>query len=452
MILSDTLTMAFGNLWRMKLRSVLTVSGVVIGIAALVSMISFGAGMQKNVAQSFQAFELFTSLQILGQPERNEHHDEHDPDDQPNEKADTVQYRKLDDNALREIAAIPGVKSVYPEETFPVRVKFGEKSTNTTAQALPATVAELGGFKELLAGRFFQSDTAREVLINRSLMNRLGVEDPDSIVGQEITLISAKVNVGAAMTGLMFGRRVNPFTEVSYPFTVCGVREMVADMGGFTLRSLSIPLGAARHIERLNFSNPMDLLTQLSRSDSSLYSSFSVRMTSAKTYDAARDSIEALGYRTFSFADAFADIKKGFLIFDAVLGVVGFIALVVASLGIINTMVMSILERYREIGILKSLGADSRDVRRLILVESSVIGLLGSVFGILLGWVMTRIGSAIARYYMAKEGAPRMELFDLPWWLILLALIFGVSVSLLAGLYPSHRAMRVDPVVALRHE
>jgi putative ABC transport system permease protein len=115
-------------------------------------------------------------------------------------------------------------------------------------------------------------------------------------------------------------------------------------------------------------------------------------------------------------------------------------------------MVMSILERYREIGILKSLGADSRDVRRLILVESSVIGFLGSVFGILLGWVMTRIGSAIARYYMAKEGAPRMELFDLPWWLIALALSFGIIVSLLAGLYPSHRAMKVDPVVALRHE
>ncbi len=438
--------MAFGNLWRMKLRSFLTISGVVIGIAALVSMISFGAGMQKNVAQSFQAFELFTSLQVLGQPERNEHHNEHD------QKADTVQYRKLDDDALREIAAIPGVKSVYPEETFPVRVKFGEKSANTTAQALPASVAELGGFKELLGGRFFQSDTSREVLINRSLMNRLGVNDPDSIIGQEITLISAKVNVGAAMTSLMFGRRVNPFTEVSYPFTVCGVREMVQDFSGFTLRSLSVPLGAARHIERLNFSNPMDLLTQLSRSDSSAYSSFTVRMMSAKTFDSARDSIETLGYRTFSFSDAFADIKKGFLIFDAVLGVVGFIALVVASLGIVNTMVMSILERYREIGILKSLGADNRDVRRLILVESSVIGFLGSVFGILLGWVMTRIGSAIAKYYMAKEGAPRMEMFDLPWWLILLALSFGIVVSLLAGLYPSGRAMKVDPVVALRHE
>jgi putative ABC transport system permease protein len=171
-----------------------------------------------------------------------------------------------------------------------------------------------------------------------------------------------------------------------------------------------------------------------------------------RDYEAVRDSVEALGYRTFSFADMFEELRRGLLIFDAALGVVGFIALVVASLGIANTMVMSILERYREIGVLKALGADDRDVRRLFLAESAVIGFMGSAAGIVFGWIITRVGQVVAEYFMAKEGAPRVELFDLPFWLIGLALVFGVGVSLLAGLYPSVRATRVDPVQALRHE
>jgi putative ABC transport system permease protein len=145
-------------------------------------------------------------------------------------------------------------------------------------------------------------------------------------------------------------------------------------------------------------------------------------------------------------------MKKVFLVFDLVLAIMGFIALVVASLGILNTMVMSIVERYREIGILKSLGADNGDIRLLYLVESGAIGFIGAVLGLVFGWVITRIGSFIAGYYMQKQGVQFIEMFDLPWWLILFALVFGTAISLLAGLYPANRAAKIDPVRALRNE
>jgi putative ABC transport system permease protein len=125
---------------------------------------------------------------------------------------------------------------------------------------------------------------------------------------------------------------------------------------------------------------------------------------------------------------------------------------VTAALGIVNTMVMAISERRKEISIIKSLGADERDIRRLFLVESAVIGAIGAVFGILTGWVATRIISVIAKSFMRREGMPEFELFDLPLWLILLAFAFGVVVSLLAGLFPASRAARVDPVAGLRNE
>ena len=113
---------------------------------------------------------------------------------------------------------------------------------------------------------------------------------------------------------------------------------------------------------------------------------------------------------------------------------------------------MSINERRREIGVLKSLGADDIHIRGLFLVESGVIGFAGTVGGILLGWGITRVVSVVARFYMRKENLPEVELFALPAWLILIALALGVGVSMLAGYYPAARAARVDPVQALRND
>jgi putative ABC transport system permease protein len=131
---------------------------------------------------------------------------------------------------------------------------------------------------------------------------------------------------------------------------------------------------------------------------------------------------------------------------------IGFIALTTASLGIVNTMVMSTLERRREIGVLKSLGADERDIRFLFLAESGMIGVIGAAVGIIFGWLISRVASMVAKMFMAKEGIPQTELFALPFWLILIALSIGIVVSLLAGFYPASRAAKIDPVTALRSD
>ena len=148
----------------------------------------------------------------------------------------------------------------------------------------------------------------------------------------------------------------------------------------------------------------------------------------------------------------FEKIQEVFIYLNMALGAVGLLALFTASLGIVNTMVMSILERRKEIGIFKSLGADDREIRGLFLFESGMIGFIGASAGILFGWIITRIVMLVARYYMTKEGIPEVELFALPLWLIMTALAFGVGVAVIAGLYPAARAARIDPVEALRNE
>ncbi len=150
--------------------------------------------------------------------------------------------------------------------------------------------------------------------------------------------------------------------------------------------------------------------------------------------------------------DQFEEINRGFLVMDMILAVVGMIAIVVASLGIVNTMVMSILERYCEIGIMKAVGASDKDVKKIFFFESGVIGFLGGIFGLALGWLVSGLINQVVNYFLARQGVPFIQYFSFPWWLCLGAVFFSILVSLLAGIYPAVRAARVDPVVALRHD
>jgi putative ABC transport system permease protein len=160
-----------------------------------------------------------------------------------------------------------------------------------------------------------------------------------------------------------------------------------------------------------------------------------------------------LGYSVFSVSDALAGAKNAFIVLDIVLGLIGSIALAVSSLGIVNTMVMSILERTREIGIMKAIGAGNVDVRRIFLIEASVIGLLGGALGIALGWIVGQLINLGANIYIRSQGGTDgISLFSLPLWLSAGAIAFSILVSLVAGSYPASRAARLDPIHALRHD
>lgn len=177
-----------------------------------------------------------------------------------------------------------------------------------------------------------------------------------------------------------------------------------------------------------------------------------VRVSSIKYIDPIKKQLEELGLKTFAFIDELQEIKKGFLLMDMFLFAIGMIAITVACLGIVNTMVMSILERYREIGIIKAIGASDTDVKKIFFFESATIGFLGGVFGLILGWVISLLINSVVNFFLGGKGVPYIDYFSFPWWLCLGAIVFSILVSLAAGVYPAIRAAKVDPVVALRHD
>src|SRR5205085_39484 len=137
---------------------------------------------------------------------------------------------------------------------------------------------------------------------------------------------------------------------------------------------------------------------------------------------------------------------------DVFLGIFGSLALAVASLGIVNTLVMAILERRREIGIMKALGASDNDVRSLFFAEAGAMGMLGGAFGVLLGWGIGRLINAGTNAWLLRQQIPSEDIWSVPLWLVLGAIGFSIFVSLFSGLYPAGRAARLDPVQALRYE
>ncbi len=461
MRISDYIGQAGSNLWKKKLRTFLTTSGVVIGVGALVCMLAFGQGIQRSITDQFKKLDLFSYINVFAAGGRDRPGDSSDPDDHGPEHGRRARDVRdvnhpgpqLNAEALERISAIKGVEAVFPEMRFPAQIRLGGKEMFTLVQVLPAR-AFRSGLVQLRSGAFYDSDEPNELIINDTLLHRLDVKDPDAAPGMKIEV--ATLTLDFSLTNLLRmafspGGQTLPFARENYPFTIVGVATRMGTMGPLPVRSDAIiPPGAAAKMRKLSLTSVWDLFG--SSGGGANYSGVSVRVKSPQDVEAVEKEIAALGFGTFALMDQLREMRIGFLIMDMFLIAVGMIGITVASLGIVNTMVMSILERYREIGIMKAVGATDGDVQRIFLFESGVIGLLGGLFGLGLGWAVGMIINKVINVLMARQGAPYMDYFSFPWWLCLGAIAFSILVSLVAGVYPTRRAARVDPVVALRHD
>jgi putative ABC transport system permease protein len=474
MTLTDMFVLGFDNLRRTKLRTTLTTLGVIIGIGALTSMVSFGTGMQKNITQAFRDSDLFTSLFITAKEIDLEQIAEGGIE----AVAETMAGDEvaLTDSTVEAIRAIPGVEIAFPEISFPVKIRIDGHETRTRLQALPANMGAFKPFSDLLAGAYFETDTTEAAVIRWRTLSRMDIRvvegdgpggtasqdtaegvwevSADSLVGRPIEIVSAvldpsRINFGSVSA--LLGMREAPFTESVTELKIGGVlkREHSFSDGKFN-GGVFVPVKVAQRIPRLGFSTVWELLG--TNRETGTYSSIYARARGVGDMEAVRAKLEEMGLNVVSISDELKEIRRAFLIVDSILGAVGTIALIVAALGIANTMVMSILERTREIGIMKAIGGSEGEIRMIFFVEAATIGVIGAILGLVLGWLVTRVANLVVNAHLLPEGEMPIDLFYFPIWLIIGAVGFAVMISLVAGLYPATRAARIDPVEALRHD
>jgi putative ABC transport system permease protein len=446
----DLTDLALRNLREALFRNALTTLGVAVGVASLVAMLSLGVGLQELASKRLSQSGLFDTILVTaknsfrgpGRPQREEQAGK--------------PVRALDEDARKEIGRFPNVVEVYPQIRFFTEVRFNNKPFATVVAGMPESSKNSGSF-DGMKGHFFSSPAADEAILQIEFAKELS-ENTESLIGQELILRYAErqaLQTNGAGSSDHASEPSGGFSVVpkELRLKIIGVveTEPAAGYGGYGNARLLIPLDTAATLRAAQVNDLRDIVRD-SAANKTTYPSLSVRAKSPSQVEPLEASIKNLGFNAFSLLDASKSLRTFFSVFDLLLGIFGSLALAVATLGIVNTLVMAILERRREIGVLKALGAADSDVQRLFFVEAGVMGLLGGILGVIFGWLLGRALTYGTNVYLHRQNLNSIELSSVPWWLVLSALGFAVLVSLAAGLYPASRAAKLNPVDALRYE
>jgi putative ABC transport system permease protein len=382
--------------------------------------------------------------------------------------------RILDEPTRQEIEHLPNVLEAYPDIRFITELRYEDKPHLTMVAALPSSAKSNDAF-EGVQGHFFSSDMAPEVVIQKTFAEELLGKTPKTgldetnvaelaapLLGKELTMryaqrevaqtapsTAANANIATVDTGLPGAAYSVVSRELK--LKIAGVADLDPEsMRGPTRARVFLPLKLA---ESLHVMQPTDL-REISRApgDQPVYSSISVRVKNPSQIRSIEDAVKKMGFNTFSILDATRSLQQFFAVLDLFLGIFGSLALAVASIGIVNTLVMAILERRREIGIMKAIGASDGDVKKLFFAEAGAMGILGGIVGVALGWTIGQVINLGTNVYLKHQSLPPEHFWSVPWWLVGAAIVFAFVVSLLSGLYPAGRAARLDPVQALRYE
>lgn len=444
--------LALRNLREAVLRNSLTTLGVAVGVASLVAMVSLGVGLQELATKRLSNSGLFDTVIVTA---RRNMQGMRRPSASP---AASKPERALDDDARNELARLPNVVEVYQQIRFPTEVRYNGSPYSTIVAGVPDSARGNGSY-DGIQGSFFSGPNVDEAILQIEFAKDLS-EQTATLIGKDLIVRYAERQAlppqggtgsahGGANDGEEGGFSIVPREK---KLRIVGIveTEPAAGFGGFGSGRLLIPLEVASALRAAQVNDLRDAVR--APTGKPVYASLTVRAKSPSQIETIESAIKAMGFGTFSLLDASRNLTLVFTIFDSLLFIFGSLALAVATLGIVNTLVMAILERRREIGILKALGAADRDVKQLFFMEAGVMGLLGGILGVGFGWLVGRAVTFGINVYLKRQSLPSTDVFSVPWWLVLLAIVLAVLVSLAAGLYPASRAAKLNPVEALRYE
>jgi len=480
----DLTELAVRNLREAALRNSLTTLGIAVGVASLVAMLSLGVGLQQVFSRKLARTGLFDTVFVtsksnlpgfgrrsssarLSSPSNTSRSGGGPTSGPPdsNGSATDLEPRRLDDEARQELEHLPNVVEVFPQIRFITEVRYQGNPMTAMVAGIPESARESGSF-DGMQGSFFSSPLADEAILQMEFAKDLSGQ-PSSLLGKELVLRYAErravaanavggATKGGAREASVAGDPPSPTEGISIvprdkTLRIIGIVDTEPTAGvGFGGGRVLIPLKLGESLRAAQGNDLRDVLRGPSARPG--YASLTVRAKNPSQVPALESAIKKMGFAAFSLLDASETLRTVFQLFDLLLLIFGSLALAVAMLGIVNTLVMAILERRREIGILKALGAADHDVKLLFFFEAGVMGLLGGALGVGLGWLIGRAVTAATNLYLRRQELPPADVFTVTWWLVLGAIVFAVFVSLVAGLYPASRAAKLNPVESLRYE
>ncbi|OGF23840.1 hypothetical protein A3H66_00205 [Candidatus Falkowbacteria bacterium RIFCSPLOWO2_02_FULL_45_21] len=380
-------------------RTLLTILGMGVGIGAILFLVALGFGIQKTLLETITTADSLLTLDVY-----------------PGESGPAVSRAEIND-----IKAMPGVDFISPVFEITARLKYGGLVSEAKITAIDENFLNLEGLKVISGGQ--PGDRPGGAIISSALA-KLFEKTPAAMLGESITIAFAPGEAGGEVGG--GAGEAGAANEVSYKIT--GLVEKKDTIVYVDQRTLSGVFPAIA------------------------FSQLKVKCASSRAMADVRSNLAGRGFIVSALTDVINQVEKTFSVVRIILGFFGAIALMVSAIGMFNTMVVTLMERTEEIGIMKSIGASDYDILWMFVFESTIMGLLGGLAGMMLGYGAGAAVNLLFNFLAEKMGGYAISLFYFPGWFLFFILLAATLVGFFTGLIPARKASKTDPLEALRYK
>ncbi|MBU0722373.1 ABC transporter permease [Patescibacteria group bacterium] len=378
-----------------KLRTLLTISGISVGMGTIFVLVSLGYGLQNLVYNRITNKESLLTLEITV----------------PEESQKII---KLDKQSLTKIKEIPNVEKLSPLILLSSQMNIGELNSEVSLNVVDSSYFDLEGIK-IQTGRKFNSEENNTIVISSAILKMFNFKNFKDL---------SEIKVGLSIFK----------TEEEKMIDLPGKFEIIGLINDESSNYIYAPLSC---IENLKIDN---------------FTSIKIKAKNNESLKTARSEIEKMGFNVSAISDTLEEMDIIFKTIQIILGIFGLVALIVACIGMFNTMTISLLERFRDVGIMKAIGASDRVIQKFFLIESLIISACGGIGGIIIGFLTEKLLNSAFNFLANLLGGEAIDLFYTPSWFIFIILIFSLLVGFITGFYPSKRAAKINPLDALRYE
>ncbi len=384
------------------LRTWLTILGMGVGTGAVVVLVGLGFGLQQIILEQIVFGETLLSLGV---------------------SATGAQNLRLTTETVAEFEEMPEVLDAAPLARFPALITYKGLTGNVFIQGVEPPYLRYAGVSATVGNVFTEEDAAdtSSVMLSPAVLKLFGVEDPESFIGERV---SFRILIPAND-----GTDANTEVIIDKEYTVRGITKEEGVLNALMMLPELRNYVGIEEFERVQ-----------------------VRVDTNENLPIVEEKLIEAGYRVTALSKTVEQASKIFQGIQVVLATFGGIALVVSAIGMFNTMTVTLLERTKEIGIMRTIGASPNDVKYLFVSESVVVGFLGGVSGIVMGVGLGLAVNLLLNVVAGQFGGQSVQLFSFPLGFLAFIAIFSAAVGYLTGIFPARRASKLNPLDAIRYE